>query len=384
MREKVIHALGGLITFLVACFCTVLTGLGLLMMFGFGGSGEESIHAQTPDGGIMDKFDMKMTNVRSEALDGIVVIEKVYWLSDDDLVAPVPDPENFGMAGDPAELEWLLEAAKPLLKGEQTLFSTDVKLYDRGYHAPEIHYYLDDTIFAISWQQPVGETVMTICEVKIAHPSQFRRFMTGGEYGSNLRYKTTKMARSVNAVAASNGDYYGHRGYGIVVNNGVTYRAGDEKLDTCFIDKNGDLLFVPMGTLPDKEAADRYVKEHDVRFSLSFGPILIEDGEVRVPEEYAVGAINKDFSRAALCQLGPCHYVLIAANKEPYYQKPPSLLEFAQYLQELGITKAYNLDGGQTATIVMNGKTVNEVDYGGERDISDIIYFATALPAEEE
>jgi exopolysaccharide biosynthesis protein len=41
---------------------------------------------------------------------------------------------------------------------------------------------------------------------------------------------------------------------------------------------------------------------------------------------------------------------------------------------------AYCLDGGQTATIVMNNELVNRPVYGQQRKISDIIYFATAVP----
>ena len=99
-----------------------------------------------------------------------------------------------------------------------------------------------------------------------------------------------------------------------------------------------------------------------------------------VPDRYAVGEIEGDFSRAAICQLGPCHYLLVTANMEPGYNKPPNLREMAKYLQDLGLKKVYALDGGQTATIVMNGELMNGVDYGGERNISDIIYFATAVP----
>jgi len=47
----------------------------------------------------------------------------------------------------------------------------------------------------------------------------------------------------------------------------------------------------------------------------------------------------------------------------------------------VGIRTAYALDGGQTATIVTGGELMNHVDYGGERKISDIIYFATAIPS---
>lgn len=81
-----------------------------------------------------------------------------------------------------------------------------------------------------------------------------------------------------------------------------------------------------------------------------------------------------------LCQLGPCHYLVIAANIEKNYYSPPDIHTFSRQLKELGIENAYALDGGQTATIVMGGERMNSVDYGGEREISDIIYFATALP----
>ena len=44
---------------------------------------------------------------------------------------------------------------------------------------------------------------------------------------------------------------------------------------------------------------------------------------------------------------------------------------------------AYALDGGQTAAIVMNDQLINKVSYGAQRKISDIIYFATAIPEDE-
>ena len=61
----------------------------------------------------------------------------------------------------------------------------------------------------------------------------------------------------------------------------------------------------------------------------------------------------------------------------------PTLKQFAGNLQKLGIPTAYSIDGGQTATIVMDNTLINSVDYGDQRDISDIIYFATAIPEVE-
>ena len=57
---------------------------------------------------------------------------------------------------------------------------------------------------------------------------------------------------------------------------------------------------------------------------------------------------------------------------------------------ELGCVQAYNLDGGNTAEMNMIGPDVREqFHFKGDqtaslRSQSDIIYFATAVPAEEQ
>ena len=45
-----------------------------------------------------------------------------------------------------------------------------------------------------------------------------------------------------------------------------------------------------------------------------------------------------------------------------------------------GTQRTTTIVGGQTATIVMNNELVNRPVYGQQRKISDIIYFATAVP----
>ena len=57
--------------------------------------------------------------------------------------------------------------------------------------------------------------------------------------------------------------------------------------------------------------------------------------------------------------------------------------QLASYVHSKGVIKAYTLDGGQTAEIVMMGGPVNKVDFGNERAVSDILYFATAIPSQE-
>ena len=323
------------------------------------------------EGALMDKFDMYINNASSDALAGIRSIEKVYWLHDEDLVAPKPDPGKYGKTTDPAELEPVLRAAEGLLKGQKTAFDTNRELREDN----EITYYLDDTILCITWQHTVEKAVYTCSEVVIAHPSQFRRFLSDGKFASGKLYKATEMAASVNAVTASNGDYYAYRGYGNLVYNGSVKMAENRYMDTCYVDSNGDLILVDFGKLYKKEDVESFVKENDIRFSLAFGPILVEEGKVTAKYNYPMGQTDGYYSRSALCQMGPLHYMFVTVNR-----RGKNITQFANHLQELGVDKAYALDGGQTSTIVTGNELMNPVDYGGERETSDIIYFATAIP----
>ena len=67
---------------------------------------------------IMDQFDMYLNNRFSEALDGVVAVEKTYWLNDADQVAPEPDQSKYGETTDPSSLQWLLDDAAKILGGQ--------------------------------------------------------------------------------------------------------------------------------------------------------------------------------------------------------------------------------------------------------------------------
>lgn len=326
---------------------------------------------------VTDRYQTELDNRFAEIVFGEVSIKKQYWISDTAQAAPMPDQTCYGEAESPAELQWLLDKAAELLDGQDLYFSTDIQIVPGS----TVQYYLDDTILAITWKQGIQRTVFTFSEVKLLHPSQFRRYLSGGEFGSGILSLTTEMSQSVNAVVACSGDYYAYRRKGVTVTNGVVHKAVSGVADACFVDRNGDLILereLSFGTL---EEAQAYVDEHDINFSLSFGPILIKDGEYCCPKKYSLGEVDKGYPRAAICQMDTLHYLFAATNMEPHYYNNLTMTEFAQCLLETGCRQAYALDGGQTATVAMNNTLINHVNYGSQRLISDIIYFATAKPA---
>lgn len=375
VKNKILCVLKGMLTLLAAvCSCALMLQL-LIWSVQHVGNPRGTVQVEVPKVNLMDQYDKYMTNGISNALDGVLAIEKVYWLNDSDQIAPKPDQSKFGVAEDPAQLQWLLDEAAELLEGQTTLFSTETKILPGS----KIHYYLDDTIFCISWQQGIGTAVFTFSEVKIAHASQFRRFLADGEYGSDKQYYGTDMANSVNAVTSANGDFYKNRTYGTVVYNGEVYRASST-VDVCCIDDQGEMLLVYRGQIEGQENWEKFVEENHVRFSLAFGPIMVDNYKNVAPKIYPLGEADRAYSRAGLGKLGQLHYVLVAANYGHGYSEMMTIREFAERMVSFGCEKAYALDGGQTGIVAMNGELMNRPDYGVQRTVSDIIYFATAIP----
>lgn len=323
---------------------------------------------------ITAEMGMQLSHRLYETLQDLTAQKRIYWISRDARSAPAPNPSRFGQAQDAGELAFLADA--DILNGDGLWFSPEISPLPGSC----IQYYQDETILAITWKEALDGGVYTFSEIKIAHPSQFRRFLAGGEFGSDKRFITTEMAQSVNAVVASSGDFYHYRRAGTLVYNGIVRRVDNGLVDTCYIDKNGDLLFTRKSDERDTAQFQEFVTENNIQFSLAFGPILIENGQVVTPEYYAYGEIDDHYPRSALCQLGELHYLLAVVNSEGEHQQTPTIHRFARNLQRRGIQTAYVLDGGQTAVIAMGGKIVNAVLYGYQRQISDIIYFATAIP----
>lgn len=355
------------------------SALTILLLFCIFQHGDRSsIHFSATDVQIMDTYDTFIAECKQNAHEGALTVDKLFWIKDGSDV-PIPDQSCYGETDDPATLQWLLDEASDILDGQETLFNTEVEIYPES----KVTYYLDETIFAITWKQVFNEYVYTMSEVKIAHPSQFRRYLAGDEYDSDYLFKTTDMAATVNAVVASSADFYKCRNYGIIVYDGQVRRVTNSKhTDVCYIDKNGDLIFTYRGDITEMEAAQKFVDENDISFSLAFGPILVDHGQRCEPASYALGEANDEYPRAALCQQGKLHYLIVTANGQGPYWESINIHQFAAQIATFGCEKAYTLDGGRTGTIAMNNKLMNPMErqYDTQRPISDIIYFATALP----
>ncbi len=316
------------------------------------------------------------------AVDGTAYVPVHYKIDEDALAGPVPDESGFLETQDPAEIQALLEMpqAKALIGDQSLAWNKDLAFLPGS----SLYCYLDESLLVLVWQEETSRAVGTYSEVFIADGSQLRRRIAGDAF-EDFNFETTSaFAAKTNAVLALGGDYYHHgRSCGIVVYQRDIYRFHPYNCDTCYITADGDMLFSYLGAFDSQEEAQRFVEENDVVFSLCFGPVLIDNGQDVTPANYPWGEVNSEYARSVLGMLGEKHYLTININCQmPDYYYLVTLRQAADAAIAKGCVKAYALDGGQTATTVFHGQLINPVQFGWEKQISDVIYFASAIPNE--
>lgn len=221
----------------------------------------------------------------------------------------------------------------------------------------------------------VDGTTVYVADITVDDPSLLQTALANNTYGRNYTEKTSSMASEHNAIFAINGDYYGFRDTGYVVRNGALYRD-DVATDTdaLVIDSDGNMKSVNQSD----ETASELLK-NGAQQVLSFGPTLVENGKVTVSEDAEVGQSQASNPRTAIGQVGKNHYVVVVSDGRTSESTGLSLYQLANVMKSHGATYAYNLDGGGSSTMVLNGKVINNPvgGYGqsSERAVSDMLYF---------
>ena len=287
----------------------------------------------------------------------------------------------FGETTDTAVVLSLLQTdfAKNLINGAELVWNENIPFVEGSV----IRYYLDESILMIQWQELESQTVATFAEVFVSDGSQLRRKIAGDSFGDMGFMTTSQFAQETNAVLCVGGDFYNHaRNCGIVVLNREIYRFDPVTCDVCYITSSGDMLFSYRNQFAAQSEAEEFIRNNDVLFSLSFGPVLVDNGVDVTPDDYLWGEINDTYARSSLGMLGEKHYLTMNMNCTNSHYYLATLRDAADAMISKGCIKAYTLDGGQTATTVVNSELVNPVQFGTEKMISDVIYFASAIPTD--
>ena len=113
----------------------------------------------------------------------------------------------------------------------------------------------------------------------------------------------------------------------------------------------------------DAHTAEEYL-EMGAEQVFSFGPWLISDGEIN-PEVLNPKYYPYNEPRVAIGMVKPSHYIAVVVRGRPKGSYAGVHLDWlAQLLLDRGCVEALNLDGGQTATMIFNGKIIETGDKG--------------------
>ena len=233
--------------------------------------------------------------------------------------------------------------------------------------------YSDDNMNVALSTYTTNDTTVYVADVTLSSAQYLKTAFANDTYGKNVTATTSDMASAHDAVLAINGDNYGSREQGYVIRNGIVYRSTADDSDALCIYADGSFEIVDPATVSAEQLVEQGVWQ-----AFSFGPALIEDGVVSVSQNDEVGRAKASNPRTAIGIIDKNHYVFVVSDGRTDESEGLSLYQLAQFMQQLGVTYAYNLDGGGSSTMVFQGAVVNNPTSGGnrikERSVNDIVY----------
>ncbi len=260
-----------------------------------------------------------------------------------------------------SDAEEVTVSADTTASADSAVISTDTEYHDGS---------IDITIT----EMRVSDTTVYVADVQIADISLLKTAFAGNTYARNLTETTSRQASTVGAILAINGDYYGAQESGYVLRNGVLYRSSARRnTDALVIGTDGHFSIVS-----ESSTSAEALQSANAWQVLTFGPALVEDGEVTVSAGDEVGRSMQSNPRTAIGEIDAGHYLLVVTDGRTSQSAGLSLQELAEVMQSLGAKVAYNLDGGGSSTMVFQGRVVNQPTTNGrsiqERGVSDIVY----------
>lgn len=217
-----------------------------------------------------------------------------------------------------------------------------------------------------------------VANVYASRPDQLQTAFAGEAYSKDNAEATSAIAQRHDAVLAINGDYYNYKDkYNLVIRNGELYRDLESTRDQLLVYADGSFEALPSSAFAPGNG-QAYLDSGVVQ-SFTFGPTLVDGGEiVPLPKKYIISTADTVREpRTAIGWVDENHYVVIVADgrRDGWSDLGMTLQELQQVFVEQGCQVAYNLDGGGSATMVLNGELVNKTSGSRERNVSDIVYF---------
>ena len=249
----------------------------------------------------------------------------------------------------------------PLAEKFADRFTDSVTVTENSYTSPDISITVDE----------VNEENLTyyVADIYVRDITCFQTALAENTYGSGFRDSIENMAVLNNALLAVNGDYYGNTTEGVVIRNGVIYRANPTDCDVCVLYYDGSMKVMP-GSSFSVEAA----VEDGAWQAWTFGPALLDAGGNPITAFASTSRITNANPRTAIGYYEPGHYCMVVVDGRGE-SSGISLPRLSRLFDTLGCIAAYNLDGGNSSIMVWGDEVINNPS-GGGRESSDALLIA--------
>lgn len=206
-------------------------------------------------------------------------------------------------------------------------------------------------------------------DIRFTGAEAFQRYDALEKYKGkfNTEYPHQIAARN-NLVLAFNDDFYGIRSHrrqkqGVIIRDGALVVDDPYRKNVVNYMPPLDILaFFQDGSMKafyGNEYTAEQLLAMGVRDTLSFGPVLLRNGELG--QQVADGKFSSDEPRCALGMIAPEHYLLMTVEGRHAGSDGAGLPWIAARMQELGVREAVNLDGGNTTALVFRGQLINKI-----------------------
>ena len=249
----------------------------------------------------------------------------------------------------------------PLAEKFSGIFTDMVTVTENSYTSP-------DLAITVSEEQE-GSITYYVADIHVRDITCFRTALAADTYGSGFRDSIEDMAALNNALLAVNGDYYGNTGEGVVIRNGVIYRANPTDCDVCVLYYDGTMKVMPGSSFSVEEAVAEGAWQ-----AWTFGPALLDAEGNTVDTFSSSSRIISANPRTAIGYYEPGHYCLIVVDGRGE-SSGTTLPQLSRLFHDMGCTAAYNLDGGNSSVMVWGDEVINNPS-GGGRESSDALLIA--------
>ncbi len=240
-------------------------------------------------------------------------------------------------------------------------YTDTVVITENSYTSPDISITVTE--------ETLGRTTYYLADIYVRDITCFRTAMAGNTYGSGYRDSIEDMAALNRALLAVNGDYYGNTSEGVVIRNGVIYRANRTNCDVCVLYYDGTMRVMPGASFSVEDAISQGAWQ-----AWTFGPALLDTDGSMLTSFDSTGRIISANPRTAIGYYEPGHYCMVVADGRGE-SAGFTLPDLSRLFYDLGCTAAYNLDGGNSSIMVWNNAVINDPS-GGGRESSDALLIA--------